>query len=120
MITWIVTTLVAAVFTVSGIAKSTLSRTRLIETGQTGIAPFPMPVVRLIAVCELLAVIGLYAPWLSDTARFLTPTAAAGLTALMIGAAISHASLKEPRAVATNVILLTACTYLATIRFAAL
>ena len=49
-ITWILTGVLAVVFTVSGVAKSTMSRDRLIATGQTGIAPFPMPVVRAVAV----------------------------------------------------------------------
>ncbi|TCN42869.1 DoxX-like protein [Kribbella orskensis] len=117
---WIVTGLLVGVFTVSGVAKSTMSRDRLIATGQTGIAPFPMPLVRVVALCELLAVVGLLAPWLTDTARFLTPTAAIGLGIVMMGAATSHASLKEPGPVAANVLLLSACAFVAAERFAAL
>ena len=67
-ITWILTGVLAVVFTFSGVAKSTMSRDRLIATGQTGIAPFPMPVVRGVAVSELFAVAALFAPWLTDTA----------------------------------------------------
>ena len=37
-------------------------RRRLLDTGQTGVAMFPMPVVRFTAAMELLAVIGLIAP----------------------------------------------------------
>ena len=117
---WIVTGLLVGVFTVSGVAKSTMSRDRLIATGQTGIAPFPMPLVRVVALCELLAVVGLLAPWLADTARYLTPTAAVGLGIIMMGAATSHASLKEPGPVAANVFLLSACAFVAAERFAAL
>ena len=79
-ITWILTAVLAVVFTVSGVAKSTMSRDRLIASGQTGIAPFPMPLVRVVAVSELFAVAGLFAPWLTDTARVLTPLAALGLS----------------------------------------
>lgn len=117
---WIVTGLLVVVFTVSGVAKSTMSRDRLIATGQTGIAPVPMPLVRVVALCELLAVVGLLAPWLTDTARFLTPTAAVGLGIVMMGAATSHASLKEPGPAAANVVLLCACAFVAAERFAAL
>jgi len=117
---WIVTGLLVVVFTVSGVAKSTMSRDRLIATGQTGIAPLPMPLVRVVAACELLAVIGLLAPWLTDTARALTPTAAVGLGIIMMGAAVSHASLKEPRPVAINVVLLALCAFVAATRFAQL
>jgi hypothetical protein len=39
---------------------------------------------------------------------------------VMIGAAISHASLKEPRPVAFNVVLLAICAFVAAGRLAAL
>ena len=117
---WIVTGLLAVVFAVSGVAKSTMSRDRLIATGQTGIAPFPMPLVRAVAFCELLAVAGLILPWASGTARVLTPVAALGLVAIMYGAAVSHASLREPKPVAANLILLLLCVFVAASRIAAL
>jgi DoxX-like family len=119
-ITWIFTGVLAVVFTVSGVAKSTMSRDRLLATGQTGIAPFPMPVVRGVAVSELFAVAGLFAPWLTGTARVLTPLAAVGLTIVMIGAAVSHASLREPKAVAATVTLLALASFVAASRFATL
>jgi hypothetical protein len=97
-----------------------MSRDRLIATGQTGIAPVPMPVVRIVAVCELFAVVGLVGPWLTGTARALTPVAAVGLGIVMMGAAVSHASLREPRPVAANVVLLSLCAFLAAARFAQL
>ena len=119
-ITWVLTAVLAVVFTISGVAKSTMSRDRLIATGQTGIAPFPMPLVRVVAISELFAVAGLFAPWLSDTARVLTPLAALGLCLIMIGAATSHASLREPKAVAANTTLLALAAFVAASRFAAL
>jgi uncharacterized membrane protein YphA (DoxX/SURF4 family) len=119
-ITWILTGVLAAVFTVSGVAKSTMSRDRLIATGQTGIQPFPMPFVRIVALSELAAVAGLFAPWLTGTARVLTPLAAVGLAIVMIGAATSHASLREPKATAVNTILLALAAFVAAARFAAL
>jgi uncharacterized membrane protein YphA (DoxX/SURF4 family) len=119
-ITWILTAVLAVVFTISGFAKSTMSRDRLIASGQTGIAPFPMPLVRIVAVCELLAVAGLFVPWLTETARVLTPLAAVGLSIVMIGAATSHASLKEPKSAAANTILLALAAFVAASRFAAL
>jgi len=42
----------AAVFAVSGTAKLTMTRERLLDTGQTGVAMFPMPVVRFTASME--------------------------------------------------------------------
>jgi uncharacterized membrane protein YphA (DoxX/SURF4 family) len=119
-ITWILTAVLAVVFTVSGVAKSTMSRDRLIATGQTGIAPFPTPVVRAVAIAELFAVVALFVPWLTDTARVLTPLAALGLVGVMIGAATSHASLREPRSVAANTTLLALAAFVAAARFATL
>jgi hypothetical protein len=110
----------AVVFAMSGTAKSTMSRERLLASGQSGIAPFPMPVVRVTAVCEIAAAVGLFAPWLLDVARPLTPAAALGLCLVMAGAAVSHASLREPRQVAVNLVLLGLAAFVAAARFAQL
>ncbi|WP_328998717.1 DoxX family protein [Kribbella sp. NBC_00709] len=120
VITWIFSGALAVVFTISGVLKGTMSRARLLASGQTGIAPFPMPLVRVTAYCELLAVVGLFAPWLTDRARVLTPLAAVGLVIVMIGAATSHSSLREPRNTAANTILLALAAFVAAARFASL
>jgi hypothetical protein len=86
-ILWILQAILATVFLGSGIAKSTMSRERLIATGQTGVALFPMPVVRVTAASELLAAAGLLLPWATGIAPWLTPTAASGLCVVMVGAA---------------------------------
>jgi uncharacterized membrane protein YphA (DoxX/SURF4 family) len=117
---WITSWLLAAVFLASGIAKSSMSRERLIASGQTGIAPFPMPVVRATAVAEIAGAAGLIAPWLTDVAPVLTPIAAIGLGIVMCGAQISHASLREPRSVAINLALLIPCAFVAAGRLAQL
>jgi hypothetical protein len=117
---WIMQWVLAVVFTGSGLAKSTMSRERLIATGQTGIALFPMPVVRMTAVCEILAAFGLVLPWATGTARVLTPLAAVGLCAVMVGAASSHARLREPWSVAANALLFTLAALVAVGRFAGL
>lgn len=71
---WAAQLLLAALFAASGTAKLSMARERLLETGQTGIAMFPMPVVRFTAAMEILAAIGLVAPWVSGSAKILTPT----------------------------------------------
>ena len=58
---WICQGTLAALFLVSGSAKISMSKPRMIATGQTGVAPFPVPVIRFTAACELLGVIGLIA-----------------------------------------------------------
>ena len=117
---WILQGTLAVVFLGSGIAKSTMSRERMIATGQTGIALFPMPVVRVTAASELLAAAGLLLPWATGIAPWLTPTVAAGLCVVMVGAAWSHSRLREPRAVAANTLFFAAALAVAVGRLAML
>lgn len=102
---WTAQLTLAAVFAVSGTAKLTMARQRLLDTGQTGVAVFPMPVVRFTAAMELLAVIGLIVPGITGIGAVLTPLAAAGLCVVMIGAAWAHSRLHEPRNVLINTVL---------------
>jgi uncharacterized membrane protein YphA (DoxX/SURF4 family) len=117
---WIAQIFLAALFLFSGVAKSTMSQERLLATGQTGAAAFPIPVVRLTAICELFAVVGLIVPRLVDIAPSLTGWAAIGLAVVMVGAMISHSRLavaqansKEWRNVAANVAILAVCVFVA-------
>lgn len=102
---WTAQLTLAAVFALSGTAKLTMTRQRMLATGQTGVAMFPMPVVRFTAAMELFAAVGLVAPALIGIGQVLTPLAAAGLCAVMIGAAWAHTRLHEPRSVAVNTVL---------------
>jgi len=99
---WAAQLTLAAVFAASGAAKLTMARDRLIATGQTGVAMFPMPVVRFTAAMELLAAVGLVAPGLTGIGTVLTPLAALGLCVVMIGAAWAHSRLHEPWSVLVN------------------
>ena len=114
---WVIQGLLAAVFAVSGAAKSTLSKPRLIATGQTGVTPFPLPLIRFTAYCELLGVAGVILPWLTGTARFLTPLAAVGFATVMVAAIASHARLREPLNVAATTLILAAAVLVAFARF---
>ncbi len=100
---WTLQVVLAAIFTASGLAKISRPKDRLIASGQTGVAPFPMPVVRVTAFCELLGAIGILVPRLVGIAAFLTPVAAGGFAVVMVGAIASHAHLREPRNVAVTV-----------------
>jgi uncharacterized membrane protein YphA (DoxX/SURF4 family) len=114
---WSAQVLLAVVFAGSGVAKSTMSKERLLATGQTGAASFPMPVVRFTASMELLAAIGLIVPWATGIAHVLTPVAAVGLGIVMVGAAGSHMRLGERRNVAANGVLFALCLFVAINRF---
>ena len=115
---WIGQILLAVVFAGSGALKISQPKQWLIDTGQTGVVFFPLWGIRVIAALELLGVIGLVVPWATGIAPFLTPLAAAGFAALMIGAGISHAKLREPRNVATNAVLFAISVLVAWGRFA--
>ena len=95
VLSWVLQIVAATVFLYSGSLKSWMSKERMIATGQTGVAPYPLPVLRVVAVAELAGAAGLILPWLLDVDRFLTPLAAALLMPIMIGALIAHASLHE-------------------------
>jgi uncharacterized membrane protein YphA (DoxX/SURF4 family) len=106
---WIGQALLAGVFLFSAITKGFWSKEKLIAKGQTGVAPVPMPLLRLIAFAELLAVIGLIVPQLTGVAPILTPLAAFGLCIVMLGAAIVHFRLHEQRNIVSNVAILVMC-----------
>lgn len=108
---WILQAALAAVFAASGLAKISQPKDRLIASGQTGVAPFPVPVIRLTALCELLGAVGIVLPRLAGVAPYLTPLAAVGFAIVMVGAIASHAYLREPRNVAlTTLIFIAAVT----------
>ncbi|MGH3757081.1 DoxX family protein [Actinophytocola sp.] len=117
---WVGQILLAFVCVVSGSLKSTQSRQRMIETGQTSAKIVPLPYMRTAGVSELLAVLGLTLPWATGVAPVLTPVAAAGFGLIMILAATVHTRLREPRVVATNMTLLAVCVFVSVGRFAAL
>ena len=117
---WIAQIFLAAIFLFSGALKATMSRERMLATGQTGAAAYPLPVVRFTAVCELLAGVGLIVPPLVGIAPELAGWAAVGLVIVMIGAMAMHARLAvvqhRPREwgnVAANVVILLVCLFVA-------
>ena len=125
---WVAQILLAAVFLFSGSLKAVRSKDQLIASGQSGVAPFPLPVIRLTAVAELLAVVGLIAPRASGIAPVLTPIAALGLVIVMAGALWSHSTLlradraagrgnAEARNIGLNVFIVGLCVFVAVGRF---
>ena len=110
---WTLQGSLAAIFTASGLAKISQPKDRLIASGQTGVAPFPVPVIRITAFCELLGAIGILVPMLVGVAEFPTPAAAVGYAVVMMGAIASHAYLREPRNVAVTVAIFIAAVTVA-------
>lgn len=109
---WVAQALLAAIFAGSGVAKSILSKEKLIASGQTGVAPFPLPVLRVVAATEVLGAVGLIAPVATGVAPILTPLAAVGLAIVMVGAGCSHWSLGERKQVfGVNLVLFAICAF---------
>ena len=108
---WTLQAVLAAIFTASGLAKISQPKDRLIASGQTGVAPFP--VIRVTAFCELLGAIGILVPRLVGIAEFLIPAAAGGFAVVMVGAIALHAHLREPRNVALTVAIFIAAVTVA-------
>jgi uncharacterized membrane protein YphA (DoxX/SURF4 family) len=110
---WCAQILLAAVFLGSGTVKSLWPKERLVASGQTGVQFFSQPAIRLIAASELLGAVGVILPWLTGIAPVLTPIAAIGLAVVMVGAAVTHARLREPQNVAVNTVLFAVCLFVA-------
>lgn len=110
---WTLQGVLAAIFAASGLAKISQPKDCLIASGQTSVAPFPLPVIRVTAFCELLGAVGILVPRLVGVAAFLTPAAAVGFAIVMVGAIASHAYLREPRNVALTVAIFIAAVTVA-------
>jgi len=117
---WVGQVLLAVVFALSGAFKATMSQQRMLETGQTGAAAYPLPVVRFTAISELFAALGLILPVLLGIAPVLTGWAAVGLAVVMVGAMAMHGRLAvvqhkaaEWRNVGVNAVLLAVCVFVA-------
>jgi hypothetical protein len=118
VVLWIGQGLLAVTFLVSGLGKSTQSVERMIATGQTAAKIVPLPFMRVAGVSELLGVLGVILPWLTGIAKVLTPVSALGFGVIMVMAASVHTRLREPRAVAINLVILAVAVLIAWGRFA--
>jgi uncharacterized membrane protein YphA (DoxX/SURF4 family) len=125
---WVAQILLAVLFLYSGSLKTFRSKEQLIASGQSGVAPFPLPVLRLTGTAELLAAAGLILPRALGIARVLTPVAAVGLMVVMVGALVSHGALlradraagrgsAEARNIVLNLAVLALCVFIAVERF---
>jgi len=113
---WIVQGVLAAMFGMAGVMKSTQPKAKLAEK-LPWVEDFSPNMVRFIGVAELAAALGLILPAALDIAPVLTPLAASGLVIIMVGAIATHAKRKEPSAIAFNAVLLIAAAAIAWGRF---
>ena len=113
---WIVQALLAAMFLMSGLMKSSQPKEKLVER-LPWVADFSSPTVRFIGAVELAGAVGLILPAATGIAPVLTPLAATGLAIVMILAATTHARRKEPSAIGFNAVLLILAVMVAWGRF---
>lgn len=103
---WIVQALLALVFLMAGTMKLLRPKEEL-QKQMAYVEDLSQPAVRSIGLLEVLAAFGLILPQLTGVLPWLTPVAAAGLVATMIGAAILHARRDgEERLIGGNAVLL--------------
>jgi DoxX-like family len=92
-VVWVLQVLLALAMLGSGIAKSFFSKPKILESGQTGVTHLGIPTIRFIGIIELIGVVGIVLPWLSNVAAWLTPLAALGFAIIMVLAYQTHTRL---------------------------
>jgi hypothetical protein len=110
---WAAQIILVVVFGISALVKGTQTTARAVELGMTGVVDVPLPVMRFIAFCELLGIIGLLLPYTTGVLPILTPLAAVGLGLIMVPAARIHIGLGEPATAVGNMVLLALCLFVA-------
>lgn len=117
---WIVQGVLATMFLMAGISKSTQPIEKLLKSGISWADRFPTSTVRFIGISELLGGLGLILPWLLDWYPILTPSAASALAFVMMLAIFHHAKYKESKGIVVNIVLLSLLAFVAYGRFTSL
>ncbi|WP_328869300.1 DoxX family protein [Streptomyces sp. NBC_00287] len=113
---WIVQAVLALMFAMAGVMKSTQPKAKLAEK-LPWVSDYSAGTVRFIGVVELAAALGLILPAATGIAPVLTPLAATGLAVVMVLAMVAHARRKEPQAIGFNAVLLILAALVAWGRF---
>jgi hypothetical protein len=119
IILWIIQGILAAMFAMAGIMKSTQPISKLVKT-VTWADRFPISTVRFIGMVEMLGSIGLILPWALNIIPVLTPVAASGIATVQFLAMFQHAKHKEAKAITFNIVLLLLAAFVAYGRFISL
>jgi DoxX-like family len=106
---WILQGWLAATFVASGLAKMILPPAKL--HGST--RDLPVPFIRFLGTAEVLGAAGVVLPWALGVLPILTPLAAAGLAAIMLGAIRAHVRRREWGFVVGTVTLFAAAAVVA-------
>ena len=113
---WIVQGLLAAMFLMAGIMKSSQPKEKL-SKNMAWVNDVSASNVKLIGISQILAAIGLVLPQVTGILPWLTPLAAVGLVLTMIGAIILHVKRNENTVIGINIVLLLLAAFVAYGRF---
>ena len=106
VVLWVIASVLAVAFLGAGLAKLIQPKEKLAAGGMGWTEDVSPGLIKLIGSLEVLAAVGLILPAALDVAPVLTPLAALGLVAVMIGAVVTHARRREPPMIAVNLVLL--------------
>lgn len=116
---WVVQGVLAAMFLMVGAMKAMKGQEGLLANPMTAWAEdVPDGRIKMIGMLEVLAAIGLVLPWALDIVPILTPLAASGIVALMLGAMSLHRKREETQSMMMNGMLLVLAAFVAWGRFA--
>jgi uncharacterized membrane protein YphA (DoxX/SURF4 family) len=116
-VVWIVQILLAVLFLFAGLTKLTQPHEKLVAGQMAWAEDFTAAQVKNIGAMEVLAALALVIPGAFDVVVGLTPLAAVGLVALMLGAAATHVRRHEPQMVVVNLVLGAMAVFVAFERF---
>ena len=109
---WVVQSLLAAMFLMSGVMKLT-SPIETIAESLPWVTAVPVALVRFIGLSELTGALGLLLPSIFKIKPQLTVWAARGLIAIMVLASVFHASRGEFSTIGMNVVLMAIALFIA-------
>ncbi|MDB4985669.1 MAG: putative integral rane protein [Myxococcaceae bacterium] len=109
---WIAQAALACFFAVMACLKLMLPAERLIEL-MAWAASVPLPLVRALGVCELLAAIAVAAPAVTRAPQRVVGVTAVFLLTLMMSAAVVHLVRGEPRMLMVNLTVAALAAFVA-------
>ena len=104
IVLWVAQWMCALAFIMAGAVKVVRSKAGL-EPVMGWVHDVPQYQIRLLGACELAGALGCVLPGLFHVGQFLTPAAAAGGAAVMVGAGVVHLRRHEERELVMPVIL---------------
>jgi uncharacterized membrane protein YphA (DoxX/SURF4 family) len=110
---WMLSVLLAVVYTAAGSSKLVASPERLVAAGMGWVAGTPLPRVRLVGALEVAGALGVILPWATGILPWLTPLAAWGLAAIQLGAIATNVRHGERDKLWVNALLLAVAVVVA-------